>query len=159
MKKEKSENGSEKHPLRLTVNDKNYDWSHQYITGAEIRNLANIPKEDEIFLAIKKPWEDESIEDDTNVDLARPGIEHFYSKKAVITIIVNGREKPWLEEKISFEEVVKLAFENYIDSNTTVYTVTYKKGPPENPEGSMVKGDKVFVKNKMIFNVTATNKS
>ena len=76
-----------------------------------------------------------------------------------VIIIVNGREKQWSEKEISFEQVVKLAFDNYVDNGTTMYTVTYKRGQGEKPEGSMVKGDAVKVKDKMIFNVTATDKS
>lgn len=76
-----------------------------------------------------------------------------------IVIIVNGREKPWTEKQISFEQVVMLAFGSYEESQNRVFTVTYKGGAEQNPQGTMVKGDRVFVKNKMIFNVTATDKS
>jgi hypothetical protein len=74
-------------------------------------------------------------------------------------LIVNGREKSWKERTISFEQVVTLTFGSYDPNPAKVYTVTYDRGPHENPEGTMVKGDKVFTKNKMIFNVTATDKS
>ena len=147
--------------LSITVNDKKYEWHEEYITGAEIRKLGNIPFEDEIFLAIKKPWEDEPIADDKQINLARPEIEHFYSKDKdfKITLIVNGRPKPWTKKTITFEQVVVLAFGTYDPNPAKVYTVTYDKGPHENPDGPMVKGGKVFVKDKMIFNVTATDKS
>jgi hypothetical protein len=147
--------------LELTINGKHYNWEQQYIAGSEIRELDNIPKEDEIFLAIKKPWEDELIMDETRVNLARPEIEHFFSKEkeVKVTLIVNGREKTWNQRTITFEQVVKLALGSYDGNPNKVYTVTYDRGPHENPEGAMVKGDKVFVKNKMIFNVTATDKS
>ncbi|MBL7894531.1 MAG: multiubiquitin domain-containing protein [Bacteroidia bacterium] len=153
------ENGKK---LHLIIDGKHYDWSEQYITGAQVKELGKIPKENEVYLSIKKPWEDELILDETKTDLARPGIEHFYSVKPIelpVVIIVNGRERSWDKRTITFEEVVKLAFDNYMDNGTTLYTVTYKKGPEQNPEGTMVKGDKVFVKNKMIFNVTSTDKS
>ncbi len=162
MQKDSTEHpqGHENHALHLTINEKKYDWPHQFITGAEVRQLAHIPQEDKLFLSIKKPWEDEPIQNETKTDLARPGIEHFFSKMALpITIIVNGREKSWNEKEISFEQVVKLAFDNYVDNGTTMYTVTYKRGQGEKPEGSMVKSDVVKVKDKMIFNVTATDKS
>jgi len=148
--------------LGLIINDKHFEWHQQYITGAEIRNLGDIPESDKIFLAIKRPWEDEPVLNDTKVDLARPGIEHFYSKKHeehTIVIIVNGRQKNWSARTISYEQVAKLAFENYSESETIVYTVNYTDGPGQNPEGSMVKGDVVFVKKEMKFNVTATNRS
>jgi hypothetical protein len=147
--------------LHITINGKVYEWHQEYITGAEIRKLGNIPDEDEIFLAIKKPWDDEPIPDDKQVNLARPEIEHFYSKDKgyKITLIVNGRPKIWIEKTISFEQVVVLAFGTYDPNPSKIYTVTYDKGPHQNHEGSMVKGDSVFVKDKMIFNATATDKS
>lgn len=66
-------NEKDKHPvqehagsvLNLTINGKKYEWHQQYITGAEVRKLGVIPKEDEIFLAVKKPWEDEPIPDES----------------------------------------------------------------------------------------------
>ncbi len=109
----------------------------------------------------KQPWDDDLILDEEIVDLARPGKEKFYSKQEVkeFLIIVNGREKNWKEKSIAFKQVVELAFGNYQENPNTVYTVTYTKGPYQNPEGSMVKGNVVCVTNKMVFNVTATNKS
>jgi hypothetical protein len=161
MKKEVHKNEHDKQVHHLTINGEQYEWHQQYISGAEIRKLGNITEEDEVFLAVKKPWEDEPIIDDSRVNLARPEIEHFLSKgkNVSIVLIVNGREKTWKERRITFEQVVILAFGNY-DSNPNIcYTVTYGSGPRQNHEGSMVKGDKVFVHNKMIFNVTATDKS
>lgn len=76
-----------------------------------------------------------------------------------IEIIVNGRPKPWPKKLISFEEVVVLAFGSYNNNPNVCYTVTYSKGHHSKPEGSMVKGQEVKVKRKMIFNVTATDKS
>lgn len=159
----KNEHNNEhgKHVLQLVINDCHFEWKQEYITGAEIRKLGNIPIEDEIFLAIRKPWEDEPILDDTKVNLARPEIEHFYSKDKHFKVMlnVNGREKPWTEKTITFEQVVMLAFGNYDSNPNKVYTVTFDRGPHQNPEGTMVKGDSAFVKNKMIFNATATDKS
>jgi hypothetical protein len=164
MKEEKEKNPQGEHGkrvLELTINGKKYEWNQQYITGSEIRRLGNIPHDDEIFLAIKKPWEDEPIIDDKQVNLARPEIEKFYSKNKLhkITLVVNGRPKEWTERAITFEQVVVLAFGSYDPNPNKVYTVTYDRGPHENPEGTMVKGDKVLTKDKMIFNVTCTDKS
>ncbi|MFN3664733.1 MAG: multiubiquitin domain-containing protein [Sediminibacterium sp.] len=150
-----------KQKLKYRINDKEFETDRQYIKGAQIRKQGEIPAEDQIFPSIKGPWEDELIKDENWVDLARPGTEHFYSKcvDTKVKIIVNGREKDWLEKSITFKQVVSLAFGNCSDDPKTVYTVTYTHGPKENPEGTMVKGSTVIVKNKMVFNVTATNKS
>lgn len=151
--------GHENDALQLTINDKKYVWHRQYITGEEVKKLADIPASDDLFLAIKKPWEDESIANDTKVDLARPGIEHFFSKKHVVIIKVNGTAHEWSKEEISFVEVIKLAFDIYHDNPNWIYTVGYEDGPKQNPEGSMIKGQEVFVKNKMIFHAKATDQS
>ncbi len=150
-----------KQKLKYSINGENFETDKQYIKGSQIRRQGNIAADFQIYLDNKQPWEDDLIEDDEIVDLARPGKEKFYSKKEVteFIIIVNGREKQWNQKTISFKQVVELAFGNYQENPNTVYTVTYAKGPHQNPEGSMVKDDKVFVTNKMVFNVTATNKS
>lgn len=149
--------------LKLIINDRHFEWSEQYISGADVKRLAGIPDSDLVFLSIRNPWEDELIENETRVDLARPGIEHFYSKQhddhLPFKVIVNGREREWSSRTISYEQVAKLAFPDYSENNSTVYTVSYTNGPGQNQEGTLVKGDFVYVKNKMIFNVTATNKS
>jgi Multiubiquitin len=156
-KNQKGEHGNR--VLELTINGKKYEWDQQYITGAEIRKLGNMPSDDEIFLAVKKPWEDEPIPDDKQVNLARPEIEHFYSKVKEVIIVVNGTPHKWTKGRISFKEVIILAFGQYIDNPTMVYTVAYEDGPKQNHEGSMFAGQEVFVKNKIIFNATATDKS
>jgi hypothetical protein len=74
-------------------------------------------------------------------------------------IFVNGREKVVTEKRLTFSQVVELAFGSVPPSGTTIYTVTYKKGEDKKPEGSLVDGETVNVKNGMIFNVTATDKS
>jgi hypothetical protein len=78
--------------------------------------------------------------------------------KKEYTLIVNGREKIWTKKKISFDEVVILAFGEISPDPNIIYTVTYKKGHGHHG-GIMVKGDEVKVKDGMIFNVTQTNKS
>lgn len=92
--------------------------------------------------------------------MARPGVEKFISKPRPLRFIiyVNSREKNWQKRKITYEEVVKLAFPNP-NFESIAYTVTYSGGPKQNPNGSMTKGDSVFVTNKMNFNVTETNRS
>lgn len=81
------------------------------------------------------------------------------SEKKQVTIIVNGREKVVTKDDISFAEVVALAFDNPPSGPYIVFTITYRRGHGNKPEGTMVEGDVVKVKEGMIFNVTATDKS
>lgn len=159
-KKETKPTGEKGKPeFQLSINGKLYEWNHPNITGAEIKSLGNIPLEDEIFLENPKLNEDELIPDDKKVNIARPGIERFYSKAKGVTILVNGTQHKWTKEKITFKEVIVLAFGQFIDNPTMVYTVAYEDGASQNTEGSMFAGQEVFVKHKMIFNATATDKS
>ena len=150
-----------KKKLHFTINGVLFVWYKQYIRGIQIRELGNISSEDELYLDLAEGWNDDFIEDDEIVDLARPGIEHFVSKPKPkeFKIIVNAREKVWKEPSISFEQVVALAFGVYDNNPNKGYTVTYSKGPKPNKEGTMVKGSVAYVKNNMIFDVTATDKS
>lgn len=150
-----------KKKLKFFINTKPFTWYKQYIRGIQIRKLGNIPTTDDIFLDIKEGWQDDQILDDEVVDLARPGKERFISKPKLteFTIIVNARPHVWKEANISFEQLVVLAFGSYDNNPNKGYTVTYSRGSEPRPEGTMVKGSIVHVKNKMIFDVTATDKS
>lgn len=150
-----------KKKLQITINKKPYVWEKQYINGIQLRRLAGIDEDDELYLDNSGKFEDNLIANDERVNLARPGVEHFYSKEVAkkVTLIVNGSPKNWEKKQISFRDVIILAYGTYVDSPTMVYTVGYEDGPKQNPEGSMQKDEKVFVKNKMIFHATATDKS
>lgn len=80
-------------------------------------------------------------------------------KNKEVTILVNAREKSWTEKTISYDELIVLAFDAISSDPNVSYTVTYKKGDNNKPEGIMVKGDEVKVKDGMRFNVTQTNRS
>lgn len=75
------------------------------------------------------------------------------------TIIVNARQKVVTARELSFDEIVALAFDNPPTGPDIVFTVTYRRGVGDKPEGTLVEGEKVKIKDGMIFNVTATNKS
>jgi hypothetical protein len=149
-----------KKKLHFTINKEPFVWYKQFIRGIQIRELGNISSEENLYLDLPKGYEDDFITDDEIVDLARPGKENFFSKKhdQNFLIIVNSRDKSWAKRTITFEEVIALAEGNSNDGNKA-YTVTYVKGPKQNPRGEMAKGDVVYVINKMIFNATPTDKS
>ena len=76
-----------------------------------------------------------------------------------VTIIVNGRPKHFVGEEVSFAQIVALAFDKPPSGGSTIFTVTYKRGPAHKPEGTMVEGGVVKVKEGMVFNVTRTHRS
>lgn len=76
------------------------------------------------------------------------------------TIIVNGQEKTTIEKELTFGDVVALAYDGNPPSGPNwEFTVTYRRGHGEKPHGSLVAGQSVKVKEGMIFNVRATDKS
>jgi len=75
------------------------------------------------------------------------------------TIIVNGREYSWNEKEISFVQVIELFFGTFDNSPGAAYTVAFKRGQGNKPEGVLNFGESVKVKDKMIFNATRTDKS
>lgn len=80
-------------------------------------------------------------------------------EEKALTIIVNGREKTVDEKELSFDEVVDLAFDNPQRGENIVFTITYRKGDDKKPEGTLVAGRTVKIKDGMIFNVTRTDQS
>lgn len=71
-------------------------------------------------------------------------------------IIVNGRPKKFVGDEISYAEVVELAYPGESNSEV-VFTVTYMG--PQMPDGTLVEGQSVEVRNGMKFNVNKTNRS
>lgn len=86
-------------------------------------------------------------------------VEENLKKKHEITIFINGEEKIVKKEKISYEEIIILAFGEYKESEATTYTITYFRGKNENANGVLLKGQEVMVKKEMKFNVSKTNRS
>lgn len=85
--------------------------------------------------------------------------DHDEDHEKTRTIVVNGREKEVSQKEISFNEVVTLAFGSAPGGDNIIFTVTYKRGHGDKPEGTLVEGDSVKIKDGMIFNVTRTDKS
>lgn len=75
------------------------------------------------------------------------------------TVVVNGVQKEVTTKELTFDQVVDLAFNPRPTGQYIVFTVTYRRGHGEKPEGTLAPGESVKVKDGMIFNVTATDKS
>lgn len=146
----------------IKIDGKDYEVEECFMNPKEIMALARIDS-DRFYLNELRPNGDEiTYKDDLEHKIPITRKSCFKSCKIEVTIecvIVNAREKPWSKDTISFEEVVVLQYGSITHNSRIIYTVNYAKGVPSKPEGSMVKGDVISVNNKMIFNVTQTNKS
>jgi hypothetical protein len=144
------------HKVRIHIDRQAYE-SPTPTTGAALYTLGNVARHRELFREVSGDHEDELVpRDETEVRLKEG--EHFYSQKAV-AIIVNGEKKDVVETRLSFDELVKLAFENPPTGPNIMFTIVYRKGPPQNPKGSLLEGHSVKIRNGMIFDVTPTDRS
>jgi hypothetical protein len=83
--------------------------------------------------------------------------EHEHGPKPV-TIYVNTTAHTVEKGKISFDEVVKLAYPVPPPGANVGFTVLYQRGQ-SNQDGTLVAGQSVEVKDGMIFDVTPTDLS
>lgn len=79
--------------------------------------------------------------------------------KKEVMIVVNGTELTVEKDMLCFEEVIRLAYDNPPYGENTLFSVTYRRGNGNKPDGSLTCGECVKVKERMIFDVTATDKS
>jgi len=144
------------HLVRIHIDRRAYE-SPNPTTGEALYALAGVPAHWELFREVRGDKEDELIlRDGEKIHLKED--EHFYSQKAV-TVVVNGEEHEVVETRLSFEDVVKLAYPVPPQGQCIEFTVTYRNGPPANPKGTLTAGHSVKIKNRMTFDVTATDRS
>jgi hypothetical protein len=75
------------HQLEFKIENQIFYTDQQYWTGSELKAKAGIPLETELYLSIRKPYEDELIENGTRVNLARPEMEYFFVKRKLLYTI------------------------------------------------------------------------
>lgn len=147
--------------LKIKVDNKQYEVEECFMNPLEIMEEAGINPDRFYLKEIRKGDVEVSFKDDVEHRLAITKTSCFVScqREEIECVIVNAREKAWRNEEISFNDIIKLAYSEVSTNSNVIYTINYKRGVPSKPEGSMVKGEVIYVKNKMIFNVTQTNKS
>jgi len=80
-------------------------------------------------------------------------------EKKTVTIIVEGTPHEWPKDEITFAEVVTLEVPDYAQHTEITYSVKYKRGQGNKPEGILSPGGSVKVKEGMIFSVSDTGQS
>lgn len=152
----KSTRSETKDEVRIHI-DRERHMSPNPTTGAALYHVGSVEGHRELFREVEGDGEDQLIpNDEAPVELTQD--EHFYSQPD-FRIIVNAEPKEVAARRLSFAEVVKLAFPAPPSGSNILYTITYRHGPKANREGSLLEGSSVKIRNGMIFNVTATDKS
>jgi hypothetical protein len=103
---------------------------------------------------------EERLQPEQTVHFRRHGLERFHTRQETTWVIVNGRRREAHGHHLTFEQVVALAFPTALPGKNIIYTVAFRNGgDPRHPEGSLIAGASVKIKNGTIFDVTATDKS
>ena len=76
-----------------------------------------------------------------------------------ITIVINARERTITDKQLNFEQLVALAFPTAPTGENVLFTITFRRGNGDKPEGSLLTGETVKTKDGMVFVVSATDKS
>lgn len=145
--------------FRFFLDERAFDWGAAHISGRTIKRLAGVPSETTDVLLDPVAGHDRVIEDKELVDLATPGTERFVTRPIQITLKVNSRDRVVDHRVLTYWEVVKLAYPEAVHSDQIIYSIDYASGPRQNPNGSLVEGQSVLVKDGMKFYVTPTDKS
>jgi hypothetical protein len=87
------------------------------------------------------------------------GAETELQAHKTFVIIVNTREKHVEGPSVTFDQLVHLAFDPVPTGPNVEFTITYRRGPAEKPEGTVAPDQTVSIKDGEIFNVTCTDRS
>lgn len=97
-----------KSPLKFIIEGQEFETLDQYKTGAELKQIGGIPLNVELYLKIQKPFEDELIENEKSVNLARPEIENFFVKESY-KFTFNEKKLNSYKKVVSGKEIFTLA--------------------------------------------------
>lgn len=146
--------------FRFTLAGSQILWGAPNVRGEALYVLAN-PQEGEGIFRDVPGGTDVLISPEDVLDLTQPGVERFIvaSKPVQFEIVVNSRPHIVREKRVTFEQVVELAFPGPHDANVR-FTMTYRHAASQPHAGELSAGQSVEVKHSgTIFNVTRTVQS
>lgn len=76
-----------------------------------------------------------------------------------VTIIINSRAATWNDKKITFEELVALAYPGQPLTEGDSVTVRYSRGHDGHGSGTLTAGETVTLKDRMVFDAVRTSRS
>lgn len=155
---------------QLRVGGVLWDWGEPAISEDDLRLIAGVPED----RALQKEGVDDALTPGELVNLdagfaPRLRVQDLGPEPATLTasatmpvpIVVNGRSLTMDRENVTFEDLVGLAFpgSDLTNPGTRALTVTYRRGPSDRPEGTLVSREAIRVQRGEVFNVTATGKA
>ncbi|EKD84350.1 MAG: hypothetical protein ACD_39C00095G0008 [uncultured bacterium] len=153
----KSNEGLPLQILKIHIDKKLYE-SPSPTSGQDLYTLGNIDL-DKVLYRVSKGSQELLIENDSELIYLQENEQFRSDTTRLITIIVEGTPHEWAKLVISYAEVVTLFVPDFSAHPEITYSVTYKRGHGNKPEGILSPGASVKVKKGMVFNVSATGQS
>lgn len=125
--------------------------------GRTLRELFGLDGASPLLRDFESPV-DEPVGPDESAAFA-DGPVFFTRQVSPVLVIVNGKRRRVTGPQLTFDALVGLAFDPPPTGDLICFTITYRGGPCSNPEGSLLEGQSVTITDRMVFNVTATDKS
>lgn len=148
--------------FKFFLNERQLIWGQPGMPGAALYELSGAGPNEAVFLEVRG-GEDILISAEEEVRLDSPGVERFITAPRPAdhyVIVVNSREETVPEKRVSFEQVVQLAFPGAPAETNVRFSMTYRNAASVPHAGELGEGGSVEVKKKgTIFNVTRTVQS
>jgi Multiubiquitin len=146
------------HQVRIHIDQHSYE-SPTPTTGDALYQLASIGPELVLFKEVEGNREDTPVpKEGTYIHLKED--DHFHSARpsqSGVEIFVNTDPFRWERPKITYEEVVRLAYSDGPHGGNVRYNVMWTR--PDGQEGALRPDQSVGVVNEMTFDVRNTDKS
>lgn len=146
----------------LRVETSVWQWGAPGITETDVRQIARAGDAAELYVdGDATPIRRGSVIDLTGDWPPRISFRAVAPEVHRVPVIVNGRSITLDRPDVTFEDLVGLAFPgtDVAVPGMRSLSVTYRRGPPERPEGSLVTREAIRAQRGEVFNVTATDKA
>ena len=93
------------------------------------------------------------------IEEAAKELERAEHRNDIHWIVVNGDRREVPGDRITFEEIIKIAYPVPPPGTDVQFTVQFTRGPESKPAGTLIEGQSVKIRDGMEFDVTPTNRS
>lgn len=94
----------------LYIDGKRYEADKPSLTGAQLKEIANIPPAYQLYMEEEGDRPDKKIADDESVELKHgEHTRHFFAEPSTYRLIVNKVEKEWPDRYITGAQILGLA--------------------------------------------------
>lgn len=147
--------------IPIDVDGQKFEVEECFMTPLEILGVVGKDPKKFFLKELRAGNVEVGYEDDSEHKISLSKKSRFFICPVVVEycIKVNLKDKTWEKPEITYEEVIILAYGSISNDPLVSYTVLYKGGAKGHEKGSLVAGEKVCVIQKMVFNVTQTNRS